>query len=288
MIPGAVSKTPSRSGLDSFRCSAFYPALVDNGALGKIVVCIHLDRVAREVAREAASRLNLPAPELLAAASAIASVRLPRHATVEITHDLPGLVFDSEKLAISVWEDKQFAEFRFKADSSDSGAYRCGWLRFWLEGVALADLQISVVVRQNQFPIAFREVMESRSAAPYRLVFPSYSHQDKAVVDRLEAYAEAFGDEYLRDVKRLRTGQKWSEELRRFVERANVFQLFWSERAAKSKYVTDEWRYALEVSQNDRSRANFVRPVYWTESLVPDPPDELRPVHFAKVSLLAQ
>jgi hypothetical protein len=54
------------------------------------------------------------------------------------------------------------------------------------------------------------------------------------------------------------------------IERADIFQLFWSRNAARTKYVEDEWRYALRLG---REPSRFIRPVYWTEPMIPPPPE---------------
>src|SRR6185295_5982471 len=85
----------------------------------------------------------------------------------------------------------------------------------------------------------------------------------------------------------LRAGERWQPELERSIQRADVFQLFWSRHAMRSEYVQKEWRYALSLG-----RANFVRPVYWQDPLPADeklglPPRELREVHFSKLSAVS-
>jgi TIR domain len=285
---GAGSRSSIPSDLrsdDSFRCSTFYPRSIAAGSIGKIVASIHLESAAHEVVREAGRRLDLPHTVPMRAMSAAPATPLRLHSVVDITADVPGLAFDATHASLTVWEERQFVEFRFRPDPLFAGRPCQGWLHFWLEGVILASVSISLVIDADDVPAMFKEAMAVANARPYRLVFPSYSHDDEAVVERLEAYAESFGDEYLRDVRRLRTGQRWREELCGFVRRANVFQLFWSEKAAQSPYVSDEWQYALLEVQS-RPDPYFLRPVYWTDSLFPEPPQELRTLHFAKVPLI--
>jgi hypothetical protein len=62
-----------------------------------------------------------------------------------------------------------------------------------------------------------------------------------------------------------------------------VFQLFWSDNAARSTYVEDEWRCAL-AERSGRPDPYFVRPIYWTDKPAAIP-EELRHIHFAKVPL---
>jgi hypothetical protein len=94
------------------------------------------------------------------------------------------------------------------------------------------------------------------------------------------------GLDYLRDVTVLKSGQHWSEELLEMIERADIFQLFWSENAAMSDYVRREWQHALKV-KSDQVALSFIRPVYWQQPM-PAPPDELKVLHFAYQPDLAE
>ncbi len=94
----------------------------------------------------------------------------------------------------------------------------------------------------------------------YGKVFPSYSHQDAVVVAQIAAAAQTLGHEYLRDVDQLRAGQDWQRELERYIEQADIFQLFWSPASMMSPHVQHEWDYALSLNRPD-----FVRPVYWEQ-----------------------
>jgi len=104
------------------------------------------------------------------------------------------------------------------------------------------------------------------------------------LVDRMARYADAFGDEYLQDVRKLRAGQRWSPELAHLIKRADVFQLFWSRNAARSPYVEQEWRQAL-VERVQRPDPFFLRPVYWTVTPSSPIPEGLQQIHFARVPI---
>jgi hypothetical protein len=118
------------------------------------------------------------------------------------------------------------------------------------------------------------------AAAPgYESVFVSYSTKDSAIVEWLEATYTALGMTYLRDVKTLRSGETWDRQLLKLIERADLFQLCWSANAKESPYVSDEWHFALGLR-----KTNFVRPCYW-EDPMPEPPPELKQLHFARLKL---
>jgi hypothetical protein len=110
-------------------------------------------------------------------------------------------------------------------------------------------------------------------------IFVSYSHRDTEVVLACKKAYEALGFNVLIDVDTLRAGQLWNEQLMHMIDRATIFQLFWSENSSKSKYCRQEWEYALRRNKN-----GFIRPVYW-EDPKPTPPEELNKYHFDYIPL---
>jgi len=76
--------------------------------------------------------------------------------------------------------------------------------------------------------------------------FASYSRQDATeVIARLQAIEKMVpGIRLFWDVESLRSGNKWEERLAEEVVNKDIFYLFWSENAAKSKWVNWEWSCA--------------------------------------------
>jgi hypothetical protein len=75
-------------------------------------------------------------------------------------------------------------------------------------------------------------------------------------------------------------GPKWpAGSFSRLIEQADLFQLFWSNAAAASEYVTEEWQRALRLI-GEKKPETFIRPVYWEEPM-PAPPTPLGDTHFA-------
>jgi hypothetical protein len=104
-------------------------------------------------------------------------------------------------------------------------------------------------------------------------VFISYSHKDKVIVKLLRDLIQGLGYSTLMDIDDLRAGQVWEQALMQMIERADIFQLFWSQNAAASEYVQKEWRHALKCQK-------FIVPVFWEKPLHPEPPEELKPIQF--------
>jgi hypothetical protein len=77
------------------------------------------------------------------------------------------------------------------------------------------------------------------------------------------------------DVLSLRSGQDWEVQIRQQIPARDVFFLFWSSHASRSKEVEKEWRIALEMRG-----LNFIDPIPLTNPRVSPPPKELARLHF--------
>ncbi len=175
-------------------------------------------------------------------------------------------------------------EFKMRAPRELEGQTARGHLRVYLGIILVAEISIAIRVNTDEA----REFGEAPAAvenpvARYRKIFASYSHRDEAVVKQFEQLVEAFGDEYLRDVRDIRAGEKWEERLEELIREADIFQLFWSKNSMSSKFVQDEWEYALSLG-----KPNFIRPTFWEMPMPEDkslglPPAALLKLQFKRV-----
>ena len=196
---------------------------------------------------------------------------------------IEGCVFNPPNQSIHWLKDVHKVEFEMKASDEVDGQAVEGQMSVYLGHTILTEVPLRINVdSQYVEPQARPDVFEESSAEPYRKIFASYSHKDTEIVEDFENYLEAVGDQYLRDVKTLRSGEVWSERLEEMIRDASVFQLFWSSNSMPSKFVKQEWEYALRLG-----RPKFIRPVYWEEPMPeskPDlPPEALKRLHFHKL-----
>ena len=152
-----------------------------------------------------------------------------------------------------------------------------GRITFMIEGLIVGDVPLSVYVSTDAASAAPPQVTQ---AHPYRAIFCSYSHKDTAIVELVELAMRTLGDQYLRDATTLRSGEDWNEALMRMIDAADIFQLFWSENAAGSKFVEEEWRYALGLKASHAKDDHFLRPVRWVDPIAPNPPGDLGRIEF--------
>ncbi|MDX6269269.1 MAG: hypothetical protein QOD28_492 [Acidobacteriota bacterium] len=207
---------------------------------------------------------------------------VPRQGEITFVPDVDGCEFNPPSQTFSWQKSVHKVEFELRAAASLDGRVARGRLTVFLGTLILADVPLAIRVDSAAVSLsADKQVpVVPASAAPYRKIFPSYSHKDRAVVEQIEHHVHALGDKYLRDVAELRAGQDWQRWMRDAIREADVFQLFWSHNSMRSVYVRQEWEYALSLG-----RANFVRPTYWEVPLPESPaenlpPQELRQLHF--------
>jgi hypothetical protein len=230
-----------------------------------------VQRQARQVLGEQASEFKSMTQD--------SRLEVPREGQLTFVPQVAGVEFNPPSRHFSWTEMVHREEFRFCAETNMNSRVARGALRVYLGTLILAEVNLTIRVDSHG-----REsdlAPEVSQARPYRYIFASYSRLDLGVVEEFETYARGLGDRYLRDLITLRTGEIWSDRLRELIDRADVFQLFWSWNALRSQFVRSELEHALSLK-----RPHFIRPVYW-ESPFPErpglPPDELRRLHFERV-----
>jgi hypothetical protein len=213
-------------------------------------------------------------------ASVDARQGLTRGTRLRIVPDLPGIRCNPAGAELDWWEPVHEALFRLLAGPELAGSTVRGAIRVWCGPLVLGEVSVAIYVATDS---PATQPWMTESVRRYRRIFPSYSHEDRAVVASFAEAARALGDRYLQDVLALRAGERWDARLLQLIESADVFQLFWSSNSMRSRHCQDEWEHALALQ-----RPLFIRPVYWEEPLPQDPgqelpPTALRELHFVKV-----
>jgi serine/threonine-protein kinase len=219
---------------------------------------------------------NVPTP-----ANVDARDELPRGVQLRIVPQLPGIQCNPPEATLDWWEPVHEVAFRLRAAAALTGTVARGAVRIWCGPLIFGEVSIAVRIAADSRSAAAPAV--AAPIAPYRKIFPSYSHHDRNVVSRFAEAARALGDSYLQDVLTLRAGERWDSRLLELIEDADVFQLFWSRNSMRSPHCQREWEHALGLR-----RPLFVRPLYWEDPMPADlrlglPPAMLRTLHFVRV-----
>jgi TIR domain len=204
-------------------------------------------------------------------ASADARAGVFRGARLRIVVDLPGITCNPSQAGFDWREPVHQAVFRLLAGPELVGSVVRGTVRVWCGPLLLGEVSLAIAITASAPGTVSPTVTES--APRYRKIFPSYSHDDRAIVDSFAEVARALGDQYLQDVLTLRSGERWRARLAELIDEADIFQLFWSSRSMRSRYCREEWEHALALG-----RPLFVRPLFWEDPMPRDPSKGLPPV----------
>ena len=165
--------------------------------------------------------------------------------------------------------------------------------RYFITGdFPMDEICCEVNVSMNNVPIGEMlfnvKIGEDEDATPaefgsreYKKIFISYSHEDGAKVKYIANAYKLEGKNYFFDRHCLKSGDDYPEEIRNFINTADLFILCWSANASKSEYVRKELSQALNLAYpkiQPRERARLtIRPL----SIDPraDPPDEMKDIY---------
>jgi len=216
--------------------------------------------------------------DTITSASTTKTAFLAPGTSVLIVPQYGAIEFNPPQLTVTWLEDFHCAEFRFRALARFADRID-GRIGFYVPPLLIGEIEFTINLERSPASTTPDMPPAHATAAPYQRIFVSYSHADSNIADSLQRAYKALGNEYLRDIDILRSGEEWNPALLRHIDEAEIFQLLWSQAAERSKYVRQEWQRALSLH-----RKQFIRPVYWKQPM-PPPPPELAAIHFAYIEL---
>ena len=144
-------------------------------------------------------------------------------------------------------------------------------------GFVIAKLRLDLEINARLFSnrvIGFK-------TQPAFTAFASYASKDRLrVLDRI-AEIQRIGVDVFLDCLSLHPGERWKPILEKEIKDRELFLLFWSKNAQKSRWVTWEWRTALKTKGLSGIDPHPLDPV--TDAA---PPRELSDLHFGDQYML--
>ena len=208
------------------------------------------------------------------------STPILRGMELTIVPSCEGVTFNPERVSFKWMEDFHRADFRFKADQSLSGDAAKGSIDIYVGPLIIGTLKFAMLFNDKDAqPVPDHE--EHAKMYGRDDVFISYSRKDSEIARTFKTVLEGTGLDVFLDVDDIRSGQLWEEELKRRIERAKIFQVFWSANYSQSENCKQEWEYALKQNKDE----GYIRPVFWQKPLSPNPPEELNKFNFKYVEL---
>jgi hypothetical protein len=200
--------------------------------------------------------------------------------TLTVSVAIPGFYVDPP-IDAAVWDGTK-ANTSFALCASHDAA-----IGSHVGSATVSSGELPVAVVRFELVVADKELEVRRNLTDeqtrIRSVFASYASDDRIDVLQWARGAEVAGLEVFLDVLILREGSAWEKELVRHVPTKNLFCLFWSAAASRSKWVDMEWRCALASRGLD-----YIHPVPLADPREVPPPDELRSKQFSSVSFIVR
>lgn len=258
--------------------TAAYPGLVSPAQWYSLLVYCHTvrlnDAVVNLIAHHRDELGVIPATSTVGA-------QLSRGMLLRLAPQLDGVLFNPAQQEITWLEDIQEASFRLLAQPALAGHVLLGAIEIYAGPVLIAQLPLSVRVRAPSEPSEDEEY-ETVKGRTFETIFASYAHVDGDIVDACAEVYRALGIYMLIDRTALASGENWRDKIAALIQDADLFQLYWSRASKGSPEVAKEWREALDLQS--RKGDLFIRPLYWEQPL-PEPPSDLRHLHFARLDL---
>lgn len=289
-IEQALNSAPS----DVVQFTAYHPRDVHASAKHSLYVYAHIAHELTEVeddVRKVTSQLS-GEPQTPRSAKQAAQLKIGTHLTI-----IPECrEIDFDPISMTKTWNGSWLRFTFDFRPHRSLVDEAFLVRVSIQvhGVEVAHLKLPIDVIDDVSPLvsdgntgnplATAKIRCRQISQMYQSIFVSYSREDKEVVDTYHLVQTAIGNEVFVDSYSIRTGENWRVALARAIDKADIFQLFWSKNSAVSDNVRDEWEYAINDKCPEDRGLNFIRPVYWEETLYP-PPSELSHLNFRFVPL---
>jgi hypothetical protein len=176
---------------------------------------------------------------------------------------------------VALWDGHMTnTSFVLRATSETRGGPHVGRATVSAGQVPIVVLRFELNVHEDKATESKLEHVPQRERR-IRTVFASYASDDRVDVLQWARGAELAGVDVFLDVLKLREGSPWETELFNHVPTKDLFCLFWSEPARRSKWVEMEWRCALVTRGLE-----YIHPVPLADPRQIPPPEELRGKHF--------
>ncbi len=200
-------------------------------------------------------------------------IEVRRGTVISVRLSLDDLKVDEDEDVVLWSGEAGNASFIVRVPGDVRSGKKAGSARIRINGLEVAKINFVLTVGEWQ-----DEVGEIQTRKRFhRRAFASYSSKDQdAVLARIQGMQKIMPSlEVFMDVISLRSGEYWAERLWEVIPANDVFYLFWSANARRSRWVEGEWRCALETRG-----LGFIDPVPLISPRLAPPPDELASRHF--------
>jgi hypothetical protein len=275
LAAGGPAPIPAQPSPDWVDVSAFAPRAAKHGEAVLVQVYLHTLDQARLVTKRARGADETTTRRDVTTLA----TRVARGQTVTVVLDVAGVEVDDPSQEIE-WTGQPRAcrFFLWLPESEDDKEYSIR-IRVLVDSVPRGKLGFKL-------PVTSKEPTETAgklvgTAANYRHAFLSYASPDLAKVLQCAQVLKSAGITYFQDLLELKPKELWEERLFKEIDSCQLFLLFWSSHAAKSKWVIRETEHAIACQKRSHpDEIPEIAPVILEGPPVAPPPESLKHIHF--------
>ena len=207
------------------------------------------------------------------------ATEIARGQRVDISLDAPGFTIEQPSQNL-VWRGEARAcQFLLCVSSRAPAARPVLTVRVAVDGLPVGIIRFALEIG-GKAETAPRVEMRGDAARRYRHAFLSYASPDRPQVLARAQQLKAAHIDFFQDILSLEPGASWEERLYQEIDRCDVFFLYWSSHAARSKWVLREVRHALRRQKQSRNKFPDITPIILEGPPIPPPPAALKKIHF--------
>jgi len=265
------------AALDDVECSVFAAPRLSPGEMVLVQAAVHR---AEQFARAAAQARQADADAELRIRKGLLTP-VPRGAMLTFHLAVRGLEVD-EPVQTLRWQGcAESVQFAVTCPAAAALGNTVGTVTVSMDSVPIgsAKFKLSVVgPRPGEGPAESVEL--DAAGTRYRLAFISYASADRTEVLKRVQMLGRVGVDYFQDVLDLEPGDVWESKLKDYIDRCDLFLLFWSSAAKQSEWVRKEVLYAMRRQAGNELNPPDIRPVIIEGPPLVPPPEELSHLHF--------
>ncbi|MCP4343976.1 MAG: TIR domain-containing protein [Desulfobacterales bacterium] len=280
-----VKGEPKGEKLDDVQFTSFFPKEIRVNIRYSLFVYAHLKSLTDEIEKDVQQFIDKMGGEFPKSETAVQSARLKPGTRVIVVPECDEIEFAPVSLTRrwnGTWIRFGF-DFMLAEDFIDESLFIR--ISIQVSGIEIAHIRFTIDINNKPLnPLALAKIAK-QSSDMYRNIFVSYSKKDLDVVEIYRFAQLAIGNDVFMDTYSIISGDNRKAALAEAIDKADIFQLFWSENSGYCSEVRYEWDYALKYRCPHDKCIFFIRPVFWKKPLSPEPPDELGHLNFRYVPL---
>jgi len=172
-------------------------------------------------------------------------VEVARGTLIAVHFNIQDLIVEDSEDTILWTGEISNATFPIYVPANTKIGSHIGKVTFYIEGIQIAKIYFTIEVDHYELP---KDHLKINTGQWIKSAFISYATDDRNdVLNCIFGIRKVLPEiDLFLDVVSLRSGEKWKNRLICEIERRDIFYLFWSLAASRSKFVEMEWRTALE------------------------------------------